>query len=115
MNRWQSNARLGFTSHAGPLLQCEIQEENIENLVQFFLAMDRLWSSLCPARFPLHHSVVQMHKDYHPAIEHASKVCLRKSRPMNDLFQLTEKHKTMEAKIRHTVIDGGVLKKRAFG
>ena len=106
---------LAFTSRAGPLLQNVIQVESIENLVQFLLMLDKLWSSLCPARPPLPDSVVQMHKDYHPAIKHARQVCLRKSRPMNDFFHLTEKHKTMEAKLHHTVMDGGVLKKRDFG
>lgn len=60
-----------FTSHAAPVLQAIIQVENIENIHQFFITLKRLWAIVCPRRPELEQCVLQVHKDYHPAIEHA--------------------------------------------
>ena len=39
---------LAFTSHAAPVLQAVTRVESKENLAQFFLTLQRLWSTVCP-------------------------------------------------------------------
>ncbi len=104
-----------FTSHATPVLQCMIQVENTENLHQFFITLKRHWAAACPGRLELTELLVQIHKDYHPAIENARQAHFPKARAVNDFFHLLEKKKTIEGKLGQTIVEGGVNKKKELG
>jgi len=98
---------LAHTSHANPWLQAIFNSENIENFVQLFQTAERRWASIHPTRPTLCDSVVQVHKDYAPAIEEARLQRFRKSRPVNNYFHFTEHGKTLEAKLTQMTLQNG--------
>ena len=67
-----------FTSHAAPALQAMLHVEELENIVQVLVTLKQEWAIAKPLAAPLESMVVQVHKDYHPALENARKRCFGK-------------------------------------
>jgi len=104
-----------YTSHAEPVLQAIINAKNTENISQFFETLKRLWARVVPQRPDLAKCIMQVHKDYHPALEAARKEHFPQSRPVNDFFHLLEKSKTIEARLDRSELVGKVSQKAEFG
>jgi hypothetical protein len=69
-----------FTSHAAPVLQAILHVEDFENIVQVLVTLKNEWARVRPLSAPLDTLVVQVHKDYHPALENARNTA---SAPLN--------------------------------
>ena len=106
---------MAYTSHAAPQLQAIINWENNENMHQFFASLKYVWSTACPGRSNLETHARQMHKAYHPAIEHARALHFSQARPVNDFFHLVEKSRTIEAKLSVLEVAAGAHRKKEYG
>ena len=103
-----------WTSHALPVMQAIVNAETVANFEDIFRSLCHAWGTLNVDKPSLHEVVRQVHKDFAPAIEEARRRVFPFSRPVNDFFHLTEKRKTIEAKLQRTVAVKGKFVKEDF-
>ena len=104
-----------FTTHANPWLQAVLHSEAEDNFVQFFHTAEQVWEQVAPEKPPLRSCLVQLHKDYAPAIEGARLQVFPAARPVNDFFHFLEHQSTVESKLSNTITQASRFVKRDFG
>ena len=104
-----------YTSHAAPILQAVLDVDQLDNIVQVLIALEREWARVRPNDPPLHDVLIQVHKDYHPALENARNRCIKGTRPVNDFFHFVDKGPTIESKLHEVVLQGAKFIKKEYG
>ncbi|CAJ1399628.1 unnamed protein product, partial [Effrenium voratum] len=90
-----------YTSHAVPIMQAVFHDETEANYERLFRAFDKHWMESGSNRPPLTDVALQVHKDFHKAIETARRSCWPASRACDDFFHFSQKkHTTLASKCK---------------
>ncbi|CAE7708139.1 unnamed protein product [Symbiodinium sp. CCMP2592] len=117
------NTRLGEGRKQGkacasrpfPLVQAVVSSESHDLTLLFFRLLCDVWDKHATHCVPLRDHVVQVHKDFAPGLESARKACFPRSRPCDDFYHFTQKHKELESRLLQTELVAGKFQKKHLG